>query len=233
MKLSIKDILLLCTFLLLDIVTFHSEIPILNLLFKPWFTLYLAYSFYKSTSNPLSRKNQFLLIALSLTLLGEFLFPFRINPLVSVLIILIYLIEHQIYISIFREEKARLSELNTYEKLLRFLPFLISAFLFFGFMMMPNIPDNFLLLGIIYCVQLCVLAALAVTRITNRRSYKLVIVSLAILIFSDAMTSYLFFIGPFPFDYEIIRIVFLSSKVIFVLGIANSVEFNHLEKEYK
>ncbi|SOE20662.1 YhhN-like protein [Spirosomataceae bacterium TFI 002] len=233
MKISLRDIVILVLLVCIDFYTFYYCESYINLLFKPLFAGFLVWKLYQHSAKPIGRKNKLVIISLAVMLFGEFLFLFRENQMISVIIMLIYLIEHQMYISIFREENARLTNLFNKKNFLISLPLILTCFFYFGSLMMPNIPDNFLLLGIIYCVQLSLLAGLAVARETTKVSYKLVIISMILLILSDSATSYTLFVEAFYSDYAVIRGLFLLSKVLFVLGMCYSSDFtNHLDKEY-
>lgn len=227
-----KDILILLSFIFLDMILHYFAGYLLNLLLKPLFAFYMAYRFNQVAIKPLSRKSKLVLISLGIMLIGEILFVFRSYEMVKVILLLVFLIEHQLYISIFREENARLSDLQTRGKILFALSLILICFVFFGFLMMPNIPDNFLFLGIIYCVQLSVMCGLAVARQENKTSCILVLIALITLLASDAATSYSFFIGSFNLDYVVIRSLFLIAKIFFVAGILFSKGFNRSDKEY-
>lgn len=233
MRTFLRDIVIVFAFIILDIFSFYYWGKYVNIFFKPFFAAYLAWWFYQYASKPLSRKNKLLIISLGVMLIGELLFVFKENEMVNVVIILVYLIEHQMYISIFREENARLNNLLSQKKIVLFIPFLLTCFFFFGYQMMPNIPDNFLLMSIVYCVQLSLMAGLAIAREVNRKSYVMVIASISILLLSDAITSYSLFVSSFYLDYLIVRILFPISKVLFVVGMFYTLAINRLDKEYK
>lgn len=200
-----------------------------NLALKPVFLFYVGYIYYQKTS--CSRKKDILFVAsLLFSMIGEFLFEFRISQMVQVFILIVYLVEHQVYISIFRLENTKFSNFVSKANYKVTVPILLFFFLFYGFLMMPSVPESPFVLTIFYCVQLAIMGTISYLRKVNSQSYKWVIIGMIFLVTCDALTSLNLFVADFYGQYVLIRIIFLASKVMLATGLLYTL--NPPEKEY-
>lgn len=224
-----QNYIILLILFLIELFT-HFSLPLpYSLMCKPFFLFYLAYIYYDITN--MSRKKDILfLVSIVFSMVGEFLFDYRQFQIVQVFLLIAYLVEHQLYISIFRLENTKLTSFLSSKNYKITIPILLFFFLFYGFLMMPSVPESLFILTIFYCVQLAILGAISTLREVAKESYKWVIVGISLLVISDALTSLDLFVPSVSSQYVLIRVLFLSSKVFLAMGLIYTL--NPQDKEH-
>ncbi len=207
--------LILGIFIICECILYFYQNQLTNpiLKFIPSFVLFLTYFF--NRKKILTNKDKLFLISLLLSLIGEIFFLYNQDATIKIVLILVYLIEHQFYISIYREENAEILKVGEENNFLKITPYLILSFLFFGILLMPSVPDKYFLLVLLYSFQMALLGAMSALRKVNKVSYFLMLVAFGLLFISDGLTSIRFFLGEFLLDVVVIRFFYFGSKLFF------------------
>ena len=213
-----------------EIASFYFLNKNLNLAFKIFPTSCLFYYYYRSTPFPKKNFDKFLLVSIIITFLGEISFTFTHLELFISITLILYLIEHQIYISLVRSQRKGVFNFGNKDFFKSGWPYLIFAFFFFGFFLMEIVPDSFFFLVIIYVFQLAVLGVFSILISSAYPGKKFLLWGIVINIISDVLSSIYLFQGHFYMDYLFIRSSFLLSKILIIIGFVEGRK--HLELKY-
>lgn len=220
-------------FLIFEIFT-HYFLPLnynLAVKFIPSFLIVVFYTL--EVRKNITLKDKLFIISFAFTIIGEYFFVFRASEIILILNILIYIIEHQLYISTFREEKAVILGIENQNYFKKGLPYILLSFLFFGSILMGNVPDNYFIFVLLYCIQVAILGTLSILRPKQIAGYNMVLAGIFLNVISDALSSIHLFVETFQADYAIIRITFILSKLLLALGLLKSRNINLWDTEYK
>lgn len=214
-----KSIVFISILMLLEIVVYYVFGASWNLYLKLLPSIFLFFFYFQHVKGNLQLIDKFLLCALVANILGEIAYVFKDNELVFLFILLFYLIEHQLYIIILRKQNGINQSLINESFVKKGWPYLAISFLFFGLILMNNVPDIYFALIILYVVQFAVLGAISL-QLRNQLPGKLfIIIGVAVNALSDSLTSWEMFVFPFTGDYVLIRITYVSAKYLIAYGI--------------
>lgn len=188
--------------------------------FLPFFFIILW--FFQNKVGHFRKSDYLVLVSLVFTLSGEILFLFRDSEIIVLIILICYIIEHQIYISLLRISKVNNNLIKNEVIIKKGWPYLLIGFLFFGILLKNSVPDVHYILVIFYVFQISILGAFSLILNKTNKGRKLIIYGVGLMVLSDAFSSYVMFVSPFPYDYFFIRISFVFSKVILMKGYINS-----------
>ncbi|NBA88515.1 hypothetical protein GVN16_22265 [Emticicia sp. CRIBPO] len=215
-----KELYILGALTFIEIVSYHFLPMGVNFLFKPLPSLFIIYTYWARVKDSIGIKEQLFFTSFLFSILGEFAFNFRAEVLGLMLVLLFYLIEHQLYIMIFRREKAIAYGIEHSNYFQKGLPYIIISFIFFGVFLMNSVPDRNFIMVLLYVVQLAILGTLSLLRPAEPYSKTIIIVAIAVNTFSDAISSIHLFVGHFALEYSIIRVTFVASKYMMAIGLA-------------
>lgn len=158
------------------------------------------------------------LVSLIFSFLGEICFVIPKNDLITSILLFSYLIEHQIYIVLMRRPSMGSQSFSFKAILLAGWPYLLAAFLFFGFFLMEIVPDSVFLLMVLYVFQFAMLGAHSLMLNEKFTGKPFLISGVIFMVLSDILSSWYIFLGKFPADYLLIRVSYVSAKILLTYG---------------
>lgn len=192
----------------------------LNILTKIFMAVLLIY-FYKTQYNgDFFFADKIFITAFVFGFLGEIVFLYQNTEVLKSILLFLYLIEHQLYIVLLRRPRFQRKNITNLDLLRKGWPYILSAFLFFGFFLMEIVPDSIFVLMIFYVFQFAILGAYSLMLNNNFEGKKYIIVGIVVMAASDVISSWYVFLGDFWYAYPIIRTVYITSKFLLVLGFA-------------
>ncbi len=203
-----------------EIISYYFFPHSLNLLLKSLPTLFILYTYRNKMRGYSGEKERLFYTSFVFCIFGEYAFNYRNESLGLMLIILFYLIEHQLYIMIFRREKAIAYGIEHRNYFQKGVPYIIVSFIFFGVFLMNNVPDSYFVMVLLYVVQLAILGTLSILRPVDTYSKTMIILAIAVNTFSDAISSIHLFVGHFFLEYALVRSTFILSRYLMSLGFA-------------
>ncbi|MCP9767666.1 hypothetical protein EGI22_07055 [Lacihabitans sp. LS3-19] len=214
-----KFILLFIVFFLTIEIFSHFYFPIfINVFFKACLSILLFLFYYFQIDGKLIQADKLFFFTIFFGFLGEIFFVFQQNEINNSFLLFLYLVEHQLYISLLRPKRFITYMDSNYDFIKKGWPYLLIAFLFFGFFLMDIIPDSIFLLSIFYVFQFSILGAYSLMLSKNKLGKNYIVLGVIVVSISDILASYYVFIGKFPSSYIIIRAVYYLSKVLLAYG---------------
>ena len=215
----------------IEITSYYFFGEIASLIIKIFPTLSLFFYYYLSSPFPKKNFDKFLLGSIIFTFFGEIAFSFSHIDLVITFALFFYLIEHQIYIRLVRSQRKGEFYFGSKDFFKFGWPYLLFAFLFFGFFLMEIVPDSFFFLVLIYVFQFAILGVFSILISSENPGKNFLLWGIALNVISDILSSFYLFQNGFNYDYLLIRATFLFSKFLIVSGFIEGRK--HVELKYR
>jgi hypothetical protein len=206
--------------LIIEILLHEFGYVYLNILPKIFIVALFIYFYKTQDEGDIVYTDKIFLTAFVFGFLGEIVFVFQNAEVLKSILLVLYLIEHQLYIVLLRYVGFQKKNITNLDLLIKGWPYILSAFLFFGFFLMEIVPDSTFVLMIFYVFQFAILGAYSLMLNTNFEGKRYIIIGIFVMAASDIISSWYVFLGDFWYAYPIIRIVYVSSKFLLVLGFA-------------
>lgn len=205
-------------FLTIEIASHFYLGIVANILFKACISVLVFLLYFTKIEGKLNQSDKLFFSTILVGFVGEVFFVFQKTEITSSFLIFLYLVEHQIYITLLRPSSLTNINAGNLDLLKKGWPYIILAFLFFGFFLMEIIPDSVFVLMIFYVFQFTIMGAYSLMLVQSKRGKKYIIVGVILLAISDVLSSYYVFIGIFAGSYIYIRSIYVFSKVLLAIG---------------
>lgn len=171
--------------------------------------------FKKRNALYLTLKDRLFLSAMVFALVSDVMTFNKPSEFLTSTLIFLIMIEHQLEIKAFRIEDARVQKIKSIKEVIwHIIPFCLLIFLYFGLVLIDNIPDSNYFFVVIYGIQLMALATLSLYRKVNAKSYNLMILSLLVLLFADLYGGNVFYLDHSDYQPFIPQLTFDTSKLL-------------------
>ena len=204
--------------LIVEIILYQSHFFYLNILSKFFIAALLIYFYKIQYSGDIIYTDKIFFTAFVFGFLGEIVFVYQHSEVLKSILLFLYLIEHQLYIVLLRYPGFQKNNMTNLDLLRRGWPYILAAFLFFGFFLMEIVPDSIFVLMIFYVFQFAILGAYSLMLNNNFEGKKYIIIGIFVMAASDIISSWYVFLGDFWYAYPIIRTLYIASKFLLVLG---------------
>ena len=215
-----NSLIFLLVFLLLalEVTFYYTGNFYLNIAVKFFIGTLLVYFYYiQIEGKPLYTDNIFF-IAFAFGFMGEIGFVYQKTEVLNSILVFLYLVEHQLYIILLRQPNFQKKNMTNFDLMKKGWPYILTAFLFFGFFLMEIVPDSIFVLMIFYVFQFAIIVAYSLMLNNSIEGKKYIIISVGLIAVSDIISSWYVFLGDFKFGYPIIRTLYISSKFLLAYG---------------
>jgi hypothetical protein len=206
--------------LIVEIFLYRFGYIYLNILSKFFIAALLIYFYKMQHGGNIIYTDKIFFTASFFGFLGEIVFVFQNTEVLKSILLFLYLIEHQLYIVLLRYPGFQKKNMTNLDLLRKGWPYILTAFLFFGFFLMEIVPDSIFVLMIFYVFQFAILGAYSLMLNNNFEGKKYIIVGVFVMAATDIISSWYVFLGDFWYAYPIIRTLYIASKFLLVLGFA-------------
>ncbi len=205
---------------LLHVVTTIYSLPTLNFITKPLLMILLAGYFIAEIGKQSRLLKKMVLVALGFSWFGDtFLMFQQDNPLFFILGLSSFLLAHIAYILCFRKFRNAVS----------FRSIIVITILFAAYSL---VLANLLWLGLgdmkipvlVYAFVITIMGIIGFVK--NLRVNNLILVGVALFIFSDSMIAYTKFVEPIEFSRLLIMSTYILAQFLIVKGLSQRI-FNH------
>jgi hypothetical protein len=207
-------------FLIIEILLYEFAFFYLNIIAKIFIATLFVHFYKTQCKGGIIYTDKIFLTTFVFSFLGEIVFVYQKAEVLKSVLLFLYLIEHQLYIVLLRYVGFQKKNITNLDLLRKGWPYILSAFLFFGFFLMEIVPDSTFVLMIFYVFQFAILGAYSLMLNANFEGKRYVIAGIFVMAASDIISSWYVFLGDFWFAYPIIRTVYIASKFLLVLGFA-------------
>lgn len=214
---------------ILEVTLFYNEYFYLNFLVKFLIGGLLIYFYRSQIQGDLITSDKLFFTASVFGFLGEIGFMYPKTEVLTSVLVFVYLVEHQLYISLLRQPGYLNKNLSNFDLLRKGWPFILTAFLFFGFFLMEIVPDSIFVLMIFYVFQFAILGAYSLTLSKGSKGKVFIILGVVLIAISDILSSWYLFLGEFKFAYIIIRGIYISSKFLLAYGFILNLKRNQTD----
>lgn len=208
--------------LILEILTFYFLDKRTSLIFKLSTSGVLFWYYYSNCPLPRKKYDKILLLSIMMTMMGEIAFFLSEIKWMVPVVLFIYLVEHQLYIILIRNPRIDIYNFGNKDFLSNGWPYLLFAFLFFGFYLKDIVPDSIFFLVLLYVFQFGILGVFSFLVNQDNPGKIWFIWGVILNIISDVFSSVFFFQGPYLLDYFLIRTTFIVSKFLIINGFLKS-----------
>jgi len=211
--------LLVFLLLALEVTFYYTGNFYLNIAVKILIGGLFVYFYYVQVDGKLLYADNIFFIAFAFGFMGEIGFVYQKTEFLKSMLVFLYLVEHQLYIIILRQSSFQKKNITNFYLMKKGWPYILTAFLFFGFFLMEIVPDSIFVLMIFYVFQFAIMGAYSLMLNKSFEGKKYIILAVGLMAVSDIISSWYVFLGDFKFGYPIIRTLYISSKFLFAYGI--------------
>lgn len=215
---------------LIELIFYKEQNRLFQIVVKPLNGLFLALLAYSKAALPLSKVSRLLLLAIFCSILGDYIYIFEGSSFRNFLLIVIYIVQHQLLILLFKEEGVRFSQLFSPKYWLPGLLVLAYAYFFFGYAFLDSMEAIYFFLVFPYVVQLCILVLMSFMRSRKQEGYFIVLSGCLLIMLSDSLTSTAIFIGTDAINAALVRVVYGCSQLFLVLGLLPLLSLPDMER---
>jgi hypothetical protein len=202
----------------MEVVFYYTGNFYLNIAVKFFIAGTLLYFYYVKIGGKALYSDHVFFTAFGFGFLGEIGFVYQKTEVLNSILVFLYLVEHQLYIVLLRQPNFQKKNMTNFDLLKKGWPYILTAFLFFGFFLMEIVPDSIFVLMIFYVFQFAILGAYSLMLNNSFEGKKIIIIGVGIMAVSDIISSWYVFLGDFKFGYPIIRTLYISSKFLLAYG---------------
>lgn len=204
--------------LVLEVSLYYLGYFYLNIVAKFFIGGSLVYFYYSHIKGKLLYSDNIFFTAFAFGFLGEIGFVYQKTEVLNSILVFLYLVEHQLYIILLRQPNFQKKNMTNFDLMKKGWPYILTAFLFFGFFLMEIVPDSIFVLMIFYVFQFAIMGAYSLMLNNSFEGKKYIIIGVGLMAVSDIISSWYVFLGDFQFGYPIIRTLYISSKFLLAYG---------------
>lgn len=214
---------------ILEVTLFYNAYFYSILFIKFLIGVLLIYFYCKQIQGDIITSDKLFFAASLFAFLGEIGFMYPKTEFLNSILVFLYLVEHQLYISLLRQPGYLNKNLSNFDLLIKGWPFILVAFLFFGFFLMEIVPDSIFVLMILYVFQFAILGSYSLTISIGSKGKVFIIFGVVLIAICDILSSWYLFLGEFKFSYIIIRAIYIASKFLLAYGFILNLKRNQVD----